>query len=378
MANLHIKPTSPAQAVSVSQGSGDIVNIISSPASAASISVAVGVQGPEGPPGSGLPGPTGPQGPTGPKGDIGLSGDRGLTGAGVGSITFGDNTNTFIVDDSSSTVNFLAGAGTALSVNDVNNSITITNTLVGHQHMSSDISNFNEAVDDEVAGLLIEGNNISLNYQDADNNTLTVSITGLTIGTDVQAFNSNLQDISNLATTSGQLLYTNDDSDFELITLSNTTKEFLNDVSAAEQRTTLGLGTISTYNSGEYASTTKGNTFVGEQSFSDGVINRFSASINSQTSSSYQIIQSDNGKTITFDYDIGPVSVSMNSSIDPGFNCLLVQLGSGQVRLTSSVQNRYNHTKLVGQYSIATLVKITETPSLIILSGDTTDSNSGP
>ena len=214
--------------------------------------------------------------------------------------------------------------------------------------------------------------------QDADDNTLTVSVTGLTIGTDVQAFNSNLQDISNLTATSGQLLYTNDNSDFELITLSNTTKEFLNDISAAEQRTTLGLGTISTYNSGEYASTTRGNSFVGTQSFGDGAINRFSASINSQTSSTYQIVQSDNGKTITLDYDLGPVSLSMDSTINAGFNCLIVQLGSGQVRMSGSIQNRYNHTKLVGQYSIATLVKITETPSLIILSGDTTDANSGP
>ena len=51
-------------------------------------------------------------------------------------------------------------------------------------------------------------------------------MTGLTIGTDVQAFNSNLQDIANLTATSGQLLYTNDNSDFELITLSNTPKNF--------------------------------------------------------------------------------------------------------------------------------------------------------
>ena len=378
MATLNIIPTSPAQSVSVSQGAGDTVNIVSSPTSAAELSIAVGVQGPEGPPGSGLPGPTGPQGPTGPKGDIGLTGPQGPVGTGVGAITFSNDVDNFTIDDSNSTVKFLAGAGTSLSVSDSNKSITITNTMVGHQHTSSDITNFNESVDDRVADLLQEGNNISLDYQDPDDNTLTVAVTGLTIGTDVQGYSDNLQDIANLTVTSGQLIYANDDSDFELITLSNTTKEFLNDTSAEQQRTTLGLGTISTYNSGEYASTTRGNSFVGTQSFGDGVINRFSASINSQTSSTYEIVQSDNGKTITFDYDTGPVSVSMDSTIDPGFNCLLVQLGSGQVRLTSSVQNRYNHTKLVGQYSIATLVKITETPSLVILSGDTTDANSGP
>ena len=68
----------------------------------------------------------------------------------------------------------------------------------------------------------------------------------------------------------------------------------------------------------------------------------------------------------------------MNSEIANGFNCLLVQLGSGQVRFTgiNAVVNRYQHTKLVGQYSIATLVKISDT--VTILSGDTTRDNSGP
>ena len=164
----------------------------------------------------------------------------------------------------------------------------------------------------------------------------------------------------------------------ELITLSNTSKNLLNDTSPEDQRNTLGLGTISTYNSGDYASTLKGNTFTGTQSFGDGPINRFSASVNTQNSGSYEIIQSDNGRIITFEYNAGPVSITIDDTIDPGFNCLLVQLGSGQVRFSSAVQNRYNHDKLVGQYSIATLLKISDSPSVIILSGDTTDGNSGP
>ena len=174
------------------------------------------------------------------------------------------------------------------------------------------------------------------------------------------------------------MLYANEENNFELITLSNTSKNLLNDSSPEDQRTTLGLGTISTYNSGDYASTLRGNTFTGTQSFGDGAINRFSASVNTQTSGSYEIVQSDNGRVITFEYNDGPVSVTIDNTIDPGFNCLIAQLGSGQVRLASAVQNRYSHTKLVGQYSIATLVKISDSPSVLILSGDTTDANSGP
>ena len=138
----------------------------------------------------------------------------------------------------------------------------------------------------------------------------------------------------------------------------------------------LGLGSIATLSSGIFAKLEGGNNFEGIQSFGDGQINRFSATVNEQTNATYEILQSDNGKVITFDNDSSAISVTIDSSLDPGFNCLLVQLGDGQVRLSSSVLNRYNHTKLVGQYSIATLVKISN--DIIILSGDTTSDNSGP
>jgi len=378
MATLYITPSSPAQSVSVSQDTGDTLNIISSPIEAANVSVSVGVPGPPGPPGSGFPGPIGPQGIRGERGIVGPSGERGLTGSGVASISFTNGIDSFLIDDSSSTVTFSAGAGTSIAISDLDNSITISNSLVGHSHNSSDIVNFNESVDDRVAALLLEGNNISLNYQDPDDNTLTISVTGLTIGEDVQGYSATLQDIANLTLESGKILYANEENNFELITLSNTSKNLLNDTSPEDQRNTLGLGTISTYNSGDYASTLRGNTFTGTQSFGDGPINRFSASVNTQNSGAYEIIQSDNGRIITFEYNAGPVSITIDDAIDPGFNCLLVQLGSGQVRFSSSVQNRYNHDKLVGQYSIATLLKISDSPSVIILSGDTTDGNSGP
>lgn len=342
----------------------------------ATVLVEAGVEGPPGPPGSGLRGPPGPPGPPGIQGEIGPSGERGLTGFGVASISFTDNSNTLTIDDSNSTVALLAGAGTSLSVSSLNNSITISNTLVGHQHQSSDITNFNESVDDRVADLLIEGNNINLDYQDADTNSLIISVTGLSIGSDIQAYNPNLQDLANLTLSSGKLVYCNDNNDFELITLSNTSKEFLNDTTSEQQRQTLGLGSIATHNSGTFAKVNGGNSFTGSQSFGDGIINRFSASINTQSTSSYEIIQSDNGKIITLNYDTSFIDLTINEDIENGFNCLIVQLGEGQVRFSSAVQNRYNHTKLVGQYSIATLVKISD--NVFILSGDTTDANSGP
>ena len=177
---------------------------------------------------------------------------------------------------------------------------------------------------------------------------------------------------------SGKLLLANSSSTFEAITLSNTSKNFLNDQTAAEQRNTLELGSISIYDSGAFAKIQGGNTFEGIQSFGDGQINRFSASINSQNSNSYEIQQSDNGKIIAFTANNSSVSVTLNSNILPGFNCLALQLGSGQVRFGGSINNRYAHTKLVGQYSIATIVKISSSPYIVVLSGDTTSDNSGP
>ena len=383
MATLNIIPQS-AQKINVSdvtdpsEISATHLLISTSDATASTIVANVGVQGP---PGSGLPGPQGeigPQGPVGPTGPQGNVGPQGETGSGVSSLVVSNTINSFTIDDNDSALTFIEGPGTNISIDGSSNQVTISNSLVGHNHVASDLINFNESVDDRVDILLTEGSNIDLDYQDADFNSLTISVTGLSIGQDVQAYSPILQDLSNLVVETGKILYANADNDFELITLSNTSKEFLNDPNPETQRATLGIGTIATFNSGDYAILNGNNSFNGTQTFNDGQINRFSATTNSQTNSTYEIIQTDNGKVITFNYDDGPVNLNMNSEIANGFNCLLVQLGSGQVRFTgiNAVVNRYQHTKLVGQYSIATLVKISDT--VTILSGDTTRDNSGP
>ena len=382
MASINIVPQFPSQSITVNENTTDPkaistnLNIAIAQPAITNIVANVGVQGPQGPTGVGIQGPAGPQGIQGIQGVQGSAGPKGDTGEGVASITFTNNIDDIIINDSTSTLKILGGNGTTVSIDDNANSITISNDLVVHQHFASDINNWNEAVDDRVANLLSPGAYIQFNYQDADYNTLTVSVTGLTIGQYTQAYDSILQNISDLSIQPGQILYTNSNNLFELINLSSASKDLLNDLDAESQRTTLGLGSIATLSSGIFAKLEGGNNFEGIQSFGDGQINRFSATVNEQTNATYEILQSDNGKVITFDNDSSAISVTIDSSLDPGFNCLLVQLGDGQVRLSSSVLNRYNHTKLVGQYSIATLVKISN--DIIILSGDTTSDNSGP
>lgn len=368
--NITVSDATPENSVSTN------LNITETTSDTTTVVANVGVQGPQGPEGPVGTGVAGPQGPQGAQGIQGIQGLQGPTGSGVSSFIITNNIDSFLVDDGNSTITFVEGNGTDISIDSGTKTITISSELYGHQHPSTDILDFSEAVDDRVDALLAAGNNIDLNYQDADFNLLTISVTGLSIGQDVQAQSPILQDLANLTVETGKILYANDNNDFELITLSNTAKNLLNDNSSEDIRNTLGLGTSSIHNSGAFAKVAGGNSFTGNQSFGDGIINRFSASVNSQSSQSYEILQTDNGKVITFDYGDSFINVSLDNAIDPGFNCLLVQLGSGQVRMSGSIQNRYDHTKLVGQYSMATLVKISD--SLIILSGDTTKENSGP
>ncbi len=72
-------------------------------------------------------------------------------------------------------VQYGSTAGTVCQGND--SRLSDARTPTAHNHTSADITNFGEAVDDEVATLLQAGTGISLNYNDAAN-TLTITATG--------------------------------------------------------------------------------------------------------------------------------------------------------------------------------------------------------
>jgi hypothetical protein len=331
---------------------------------------------------TGLAGPSGLRGETGltgPQGEIGPSGLRGPPGTGltklnVGSIIIREDDNLNIVGAGGTTVSFVPNTKT---INISSDSLSSQYSPVGHRHISTDINNFNESVDDRVADLLKAGTSLQFNYADQDLNTLTLSVTGLAIGTNVQAYNNRLTQLSNLQITANQLICGTGVDQYSTIPITTAGKILINDVSAAAQRDTLGLGTVATLSADLFARLNGGNSFTGTQSLGDGELTRFSASLQNISSSEYTISQADNGKVLTFTNNDHAVSVQFSSSLSLGFNCLLSQLGSGQVRLSGvGLSNRLGHSKLVGQYSIATLVKAGT--STIILSGDTTDANGGP
>jgi len=73
---------------------------------------------------------------------------------------------------------------------------------------------------------------------------------GLTIGTDVQAYDPGLQSIAGLTTAANKMLYTTSSDVYAVADLTAAGRALLDDADATAQRTTLGLGSIATQDAG--------------------------------------------------------------------------------------------------------------------------------
>lgn len=135
---------------------------------------------------------------------------------------------------------------------------------------------------------------------------------------------------------------------------------------------TIALGTNNTIrltidNNGHTALT--GN-LTGNSSATSTIAN-FASVINEQ-SAGFTLGNSDNGKIIVI--NSSSAQTITVPSLAVGFNCMIVQRGTGQVTLTSSgvtINNRYGFNKTAGQHSILTLVCIAT--GIYISSGDMTN-----
>ncbi|MHA8084249.1 hypothetical protein U8695_01600 [Aquirufa antheringensis] len=95
----------------------------------------------------------------------------------------------------------------------------------------------------------------------------------------------------------------------------------------------------------------------------------FGTVMNDQTGTTYTLTAADNGKIITFN-NASAITVTV-PALSVGFNCMILQKGTGQVTLSASavtISNRYGYTKTAGQYSMFTLVCIAS--NVYISSGD--------
>lgn len=98
-------------------------------------------------------------------------------------------------------------------------------------------------------------------------------------------------------------------------------------------------------------------------------LTNFNAEVNTQSGTSYTLTSADNGKIIAFTSG-SSITVTV-PSLSIGFNCLIVQRGTGQITLTASgstINNRYNFNKTSGQHSILSLVSVAS--GIFISSGD--------
>jgi hypothetical protein len=116
-----------------------------------------------------------------------------------------------------------------------------------------------------------------------------------------------------------------------------------------------------------FIGSTTANTIIGNGTTS--TITNFGSVLNDQTGTSYTLQNIDNGKIITFNSS-SPITVFV-PSLSVGFNCMILQRGTGQVTLSPSgvtVSNRYSFNRTAGQFSILTLVCIAS--GIYVSSGD--------
>lgn len=98
-------------------------------------------------------------------------------------------------------------------------------------------------------------------------------------------------------------------------------------------------------------------------------LTNFGAEVNTQSGTSYTLTATDNGKIISCTSN-SAVTITV-PALNIGFNCLIVQRGTGQVTLSpsgSTINNRYNFTKTAGQHAIMSLVSVAA--GAFISSGD--------
>ena len=144
----------------------------------------------------------------------------------------------------------------------------------------------------------------------------------------------------------------------------------LSDVgSASTARTNLGLGDAATKTVGT-ADTNVIGVASGTVDLGGNKLEDFDASINDHTAS-YQLVAGDNGKVIVLNNG-SALNLTVPSGLGAGFNCSVIQKGAGQVTFVASsttINNRQSHTKIAGQYGVATLVAYVA--DTFVLAGDT-------
>jgi hypothetical protein len=116
--------------------------------------------------------------------------------------------------------------------------------------------------------------------------------------------------------------------------------------------------------------TAAGLAVTGNVTSTTGSISGFDAALNDQTGTTYTLTSADNGKVVTLN-NASAITLTINTGLGDGFNCLIVQKGIGQITIagTATKINRQGHTKTAGQYAVVSIVHIGS--EQVIIAGDT-------
>ena len=129
---------------------------------------------------------------------------------------------------------------------------------------------------------------------------------------------------------------------------------------------------ITLQNDETITNSTDGTVEIGGNLSGTGSISGFDANLNDQTGTTYTLNSSDNGKVVTLN-NANAITLTIAASLGDGFNCLIVQKGSGQITLSAAtgvtIANRSSETKTAGQYATVSVINIGS--DTYILSGDT-------
>jgi PII-like signaling protein len=109
----------------------------------------------------------------------------------------------------------------------------------------------------------------------------------------------------------------------------------------------------------------------GKTDFNDNAITGYGADLQTESGTSKTLAAADNG-TIIVCSSSSAVTITVPVSLPSGFNCMIIQSGSGQVSLSASstTLNNRNGSATAGQYAIMTLVHLGS--DVFVVSGDTT------
>jgi len=112
---------------------------------------------------------------------------------------------------------------------------------------------------------------------------------------------------------------------------------------------------------------------TGKVDMNDSPLTGYGADLQTESGTSKTLAASDNGTIIVCSSN-SAVTITVPASLPAGFNCMIIQSGSGQVSLSASstTLNNRNGTKTAGQHAIMTVVHLGS--NAYVVSGDTSSS----